>query len=80
VPTATLQKPKQGFQMPLASWLKGAFGEFAREAWFDGGAAQAGYLDNTAVERLFSEHRSGTADHGRMLYAIAVFACWFEAY
>ena len=41
-------------------------------------AAQAGYLRPEAVEALFAEHRSGTANHGRVLYAVAMFALWWE--
>jgi asparagine synthase (glutamine-hydrolysing) len=77
VPPSVLKRPKQGFQMPLASWMRGRFGEFAREVWFDSGASKAGYLDRSAVERLFAEHGKGEADHGRMLYAIAVFGFWW---
>ena len=78
LPDGILNRPKQGFQIPLASWLRGSFGDFAREAWHDGGAMAAGYLDPAAVDRLFAEHRRGDADHGRMLYAIAVFALWWQ--
>lgn len=78
LPPAILKRPKQGFQMPLASWLRGGFGDYAREAWNDSGAADAGYLDRRAVETLFDEHKSGRADHGRMLYAVAVFSLWWQ--
>jgi asparagine synthase (glutamine-hydrolysing) len=78
LPPAILKRPKQGFQMPLASWLRGDFGDFAREAWNDSGAAGSRYLDPNAVERLFGEHRRGEADHGRMLYAITAFSLWWR--
>ena len=77
LPKSVLKRPKQGFQMPLADWLRGRFGDFARQAWHDSGAASAGYLDPAAVEQLFAEHRRGEADHSRMLYAIAVFSLWW---
>lgn len=78
LPPSVLQRPKQGFQMPLAAWLRGTFGDFAREAWNDSGAADAGYLDAAAVGQLFDEHKRGEADHGRMLYAITVFSLWWR--
>lgn len=78
LPPSIMHRPKQGFQMPLAAWLRGDFGVFAREVWNDGGARDAGYLDPVAVERIFDEHRRGAADHGRMLYAIAVFSLWWR--
>jgi hypothetical protein len=27
---------------------------------------------------MFAEHKSGAADHGRLLYALVVFAMWWE--
>jgi asparagine synthase (glutamine-hydrolysing) len=77
LPADILKRPKQGFQIPHAHWLRGDFGQFARELWHDSGAAKAGYLDVRKVEQLFAEHRDGLADHGRMLYAIAAFGFWW---
>lgn len=78
LPPGITKRPKQGFQIPHARWLRGRFGEFARETWTSSGAATAGYLDPVAVERLFEEHRRGEADHGRILYAIAAFGLWWR--
>lgn len=78
LPKGALDMRKLGFQLPFAEWFRGDFNDFAREAWNDSGASQGGYLQNQAVEDLFVEHRSGKANHGRMLYAIAMFGCWWE--
>ena len=75
---AQLDQRKIGFQLPLADWFMGGFNDFAREAWSSSGAAELGLLDKAGVDRLFDEHRSGKADHGRMLYAIAMFSCWWK--
>jgi asparagine synthase (glutamine-hydrolysing) len=69
---------KLGFQMPLADWFAGDLGDFAQDAWSSSGAAQAGYLDQREVSRLFDEHRRGQANHGRLLYALAMFSCWWS--
>lgn len=76
LPQEILARPKQGFQIPMANWLRDRFGDFARETWNDSGFAEAGYVDRAAVERLFREHKEGAADHSRMLYAITVFGIW----
>jgi asparagine synthase (glutamine-hydrolysing) len=78
LPKGVPSRGKQGFQMPLADWFTGGFNDFARDAWRSSGAADAGYLDPRAVDRLFDEHRRGNADHGRILYAIAMFSCWWQ--
>jgi asparagine synthase (glutamine-hydrolysing) len=78
LPREALGRRKLGFQMPLADWFVGGFNDFAREAWRSSGAADAGFLDPIGVERLFEEHRGGQANHGRILYAIAMFSCWWN--
>jgi|SRR5579884_46368 len=78
LPKGQLEQRKIGFQLPLADWFMGGFNDFAREAWSSSGVADLGILDKAGVDRLFDEHRSGAADHGRMLYAIAMFSCWWK--
>jgi asparagine synthase (glutamine-hydrolysing) len=78
LPEIARTRRKIGFQLPLADWFMGNFNDFAREAWRSSGALQLGLLDGGGVERMFDEHRAGSADHGRMLYAIAMFSCWWS--
>ena len=78
LPQNALSRRKLGFQLPFAEWFRGDFSDFAREAWHDSGAMRSGYLQPAAVETLFAEHRAGVANHGRILYAIAMFSCWWQ--
>jgi asparagine synthase (glutamine-hydrolysing) len=75
---ANPDKRKLGFQLPFVEWFRGDFSRFAREAWNESGARQMGFLRAEAVERLFDEHSRGLANHGRVLYAIAMFSCWWQ--
>ena len=78
LPQSVRRRRKLGFQMPLAEWFAGDFSDFAEEAWLSSGAADAGYLNPQEVQRIFAEHRRGRANHGRLLYAIAMFSCWWS--
>jgi hypothetical protein len=42
------------------------------------GAANVGFLETSEVRRIFDEHRRGLANHGRLLYALAMFSCWWK--
>ena len=77
LPQEILKGPKLGFQLPFAEWFQGDFSDFAREAWHDSGAVKSGFLDADAVNAIFAEHRSGAANHGRTLFAITMFSCWW---
>jgi asparagine synthase (glutamine-hydrolysing) len=78
LPKNALDTRKLGFQLPFAEWFGGDFSTFARQAWHESGAMQSGYLRAEAVEELFREHHAGIANHGRILYAIAMFSCWWQ--
>lgn len=77
LPPGITARRKQGFRMPLGEWFRGDFGSYALSLWRDGGRDD--YLDAGAVERLFAEHRSGKRDHGRFLYALAIYCLWKDA-
>lgn len=81
LPAEILRLPKQGFQIPMASWLRsGRFGDFAFDLWASSGAESSGYFDGKEVRDLFREHRSGAGDHSRMLYAIVMFSLWWNSF
>lgn len=78
LPKGALDMRKLGFQLPFAQWFRGDFSDFAQEAWNDSGARNRGFLRPDAVDTLFAEQRAGTANHGRTLYALAMFGCWWD--
>ncbi len=78
LPKGATEGSKRGFQLPLADWFMGGLNDFAREAWSSSGAADLPLLDSDEIATLFDEHRSGAADHGRILYALAMFSCWWK--
>lgn len=78
LPAGVLDRPKQGFAVPLARWVKGDLGTYVEGVWRDARADEAGALRPEAVAALFAEHRSGRADRSQMLFALAMFALWWE--
>ena len=77
-PSGALDMRKLGFQLPFAEWFRGDFSDFAHDAWHSSGAGQSGYLETREVDAILSEHRAGKANHGRILYAITMFGCWWQ--
>jgi asparagine synthase (glutamine-hydrolysing) len=78
LPPGVLERPKQGFAIPLSGWVRGDLGRYAESVWRDAGADRAGVLAPAAVSALFAEHRAGRADRSQMLYAMAMFALWWS--
>jgi asparagine synthase (glutamine-hydrolysing) len=78
LPAGAMDKRKLGFQLPFAEWFRGDFSDFAREAWHASGASETGYLVASEVDAIAREHRAGKANHGRILYAIIMWSCWWQ--
>jgi asparagine synthase (glutamine-hydrolysing) len=78
LPAGALDRPKQGFSVPLARWVRGDLGTYVETLWRDARADEACALKPDAVATLFREHRQGRADRSLMLYALAMFALWWR--
>jgi len=78
LPEGLLDRPKQGFAVPLARWVKGDLGGYTESVWRDARADESGALRPEALRALLAEHRSGRADRSQMLYALAMFALWWQ--
>ncbi|MGH7035139.1 MAG: asparagine synthase-related protein, partial [Stellaceae bacterium] len=63
LPRAVLDRPKKGFGMPIASWLR----SLAPPA-----AAGVAGLDGSALAAAWREHRAGKRDHRLLLW------CWLS--
>jgi asparagine synthase (glutamine-hydrolysing) len=71
VPDDILDRPKQGFAVPVQSWVKGRFGAFARST-VTAFADRTGTLDRRAVQAV-AERAQGTK-----LWYLLNFAMWHE--
>ena len=69
VPEALLDRPKQGFLVPMDRWLRGPLHDWARERLEDPLLATLP-LDGAAVRRLFDLHQSGARDAHPLLWSV----------
>lgn len=80
VPGALLDRPKQGFGVPIGHWFRGSlrdvFGDVLRSA----SARQRGYFNSGFVDRVLQEHLDGTRDHSLRLWQLLVFEVWHRQY
>lgn len=77
LPPNILDRPKQGFAVPVAHWLRGPFGDHAVEVWRDSGLEGSGLFSRNAMQQLLNEHRRYTADHSKIVFALLMLAYWW---
>jgi asparagine synthase (glutamine-hydrolysing) len=76
VPPSLIERPKMGFGIPLADWLRGPLAEWA-ESLLDPVVLRAGgFFDAALVQRRWGEHRSGVRDWSHHLWCVLMFQCW----
>ena len=78
LPKAILRRPKKGFGIPIAQWLKGRLNPLLHEALAPARLKDQGIFDPGYVQRLISEHESGKASHHKELWTLLVFQLWFD--
>jgi asparagine synthase (glutamine-hydrolysing) len=80
LPACVVNRPKQGFEMPIDSWLRGPLREMFDSAVLEPTARVGSLVDRTIVRRLYQSHLSGTGKHGAVLWLILVLARWADRY
>lgn len=79
VPREIVDRPKMGFSVPIATWLRGPLRDWA-EALLDAGRLRReGYLRAEPVRRKWTEHLSGRFDWSFHLWNVLMFQAWLEA-
>ena len=75
---AIARRPKQGFEVPISRWLRHDLAELAGDLLSAERLNRRGFVDAAVVQRLWSEHRTGVADHGLRLYSLLVLELWCD--
>jgi asparagine synthase (glutamine-hydrolysing) len=75
VPDRVLQKPKQGFAVPLGSWFRGELSHRV-DALLRKDSPIYAFVDATAVRTLVMEHRVRRRDHSSMVWRLMALDLW----
>ena len=78
VPRQLIDRPKQGFAVPVAAWLRGGLREWAEELLAEHRLNDQGYWHTKRIRWLWEEHLSGREDYSFELWGIMMFQSWFD--
>ncbi len=78
LPPSIVSRPKKGFGIPLARWLKHELKPLCEELLSPEKLKRQGIFDADAVQLIKAEHYAGRKDRRKELWTLIVFQLWFD--
>ncbi len=77
LPVPILRRPKRGFCVPVARWLRGPLGPLLDDLLGPDRLVRQGLFRPEEVTRRIREHREGVRDHRKPLWTLLMFQLWY---
>lgn len=78
VPEDLVNRPKQGFSMPVKHWLRGDLKEWAADMITSKSLRSFSFVNFEILESRWREHQAGGYDWSESIWKAALFADWLE--
>lgn len=76
VPDLVLEKPKQGFSIPMKHWLRTSLKPMMLDLLSRDSLNTHGYFSHQVVSKWIQEHLDGRVNHSHRLWSLMVFELW----
>ena len=73
LPSDVLYRPKMGFSVPLAQWLRGPLAQRTRDAVLGPRMLESGYFKPATLRAMVAQHQSGQRDFSAPLWSLLMF-------
>lgn len=80
VPRALVERPKMGFGVPLAAWLRGPLRAWADDLLAEASLRAQGWFDAPLVRGRLAQHLAGTRDWSAQLWPLLMFQAWLPTW
>lgn len=78
VPKEMIERPKKGFSIPLAEWLRGPLRNWAETLISEKRLIDEGYFNPKEIRKAWKQHLTGKVDNSTRLWSILMFQAWLE--
>ncbi len=78
IPRNLVERPKQGFAIPLSKWLRNELREWTFDILNNNQMRQDGLLDVDIVQKYMNEHMNKLQDHSDVIWSFLMFQCWLH--
>lgn len=80
LPKNILQRPKKGFGIPIAEWLKNRLNPLMHDLLAPERLKNQGLFNVDFVQKIIKEHETNYASHHKQLWTLLVFQLWFDKF
>ncbi len=80
VPREVLNRPKQGFALPLVHWMRHELKDLILGVLLDQRTLQRGYFEPRGIRQLLDEHFRGRRNHSPRIWRLLMFELWHRNY
>jgi asparagine synthase (glutamine-hydrolysing) len=78
LPQEILDRPKQGFAIPLAGWLQKELKPMLHDVLEPARVQRRGLFNSDRITQMIAEHSVGKRDYSQQLWALLMLESWFE--
>lgn len=78
VPKELIERPKKGFSIPLAQWLRGPLREWAEPLLAEKRLTEEGYFYPDKIRQAWEDHLQGKKDNSSKLWSVLMFQSWLD--
>ncbi len=72
LPPEILYRKKMGFVSPISAWFRGALAGEGEDVVSRSKLSESGWFDRATLSKVYTEHRSGLANNGRLLWQLVM--------
>lgn len=80
LPESIIKRPKKGFGIPVAKWLRSDFKPLVDELLSQSYVEKQGLFDYAYVGELLRQHQSGQVDRRKELWTLFMFQWWWRKF
>jgi asparagine synthase (glutamine-hydrolysing) len=80
LPDEVIQRPKKGFGVPIAKWVKGSLKELFEDMLSSDRIKREGFLNPEYVTSLLHDHLINRKDNRKQLWTLLVWELWVNRY